>query len=213
MRRGILELRLDDRVEIGAPSSGVPLGVGADGPVRLRLFRLDGTRVVIAAGPAPARLLVVRAAAAGVPVQVITERASSWRPLLGVGVGVVGGIVRADPGGPTLVVDDGAQPSPGPVELQPWQCRLELHPQWTPAQLGGFARADVAVFGALPVEFVAGVARAFEIPARSAEPLTRLDATSFGVVRRGRIEYVSLNPTSAQARLLDEARRGDQLTS
>ena len=210
MKRGILDLRLQDGVEIGAPASGVQIGVGQAGPVRLRLFRLAGTRVVVATKPALAQLIVVRVAAAGTPVQVITDRPSAWRPLLGADAGpahvVAATETRTSGGGPTLVVDDRAPQSRGPVELQPWHCRLDLRPQWTPAQLGGFAHGDVTVFGALPAEFVPGVARAFELPVRSAESLARLDATSFGVLRRGRIEYVSLNPTSAEAQLLSAAR-------
>ncbi|WP_375500223.1 hypothetical protein [uncultured Jatrophihabitans sp.] len=204
MKRGILDACLDDQVEIGAPMSGVQLGIGQRGPVRLRLFRLGGTRVVVAARLVPAQLLVVRVAAAGTPVQVVTERPAFWRPLLGGDGGhlVTATETRAGAGGPTLVVDDRAAHPRGSVELLPWQCRLDLRPQWTPAQLGGFAHGDITVFGALPAEFVPGVARAFEIPVRSAESLARLDATSFAVLRRGRIEYVSLNPTSAEAQLL-----------
>lgn len=208
MKRGILDVRLDERVEIAAPVSGVQVGTGQDGPLRLRLFRLAGTRMVVAGRPVLAQLLVVRVAAAGTPVQVVTERPSFWRPLLGSGPAhlVAATETRAGTGGPTLVVDDRAPQSRGSVELQPWQCRLDLRPQWTPAQLGGFANADVTVFGALPAEFVSGVARAFEIPARTAESLARLDATSFAVLRRGRLDYVSINPTSAEAQLLGAAR-------
>lgn len=208
MRRGVLDVRLDERAVVGAPTSGVQLGVGRDGPVRLRLFRLVGTRVVVATRPDPVRLLVVRVAAAGTPVQVVTDRAGSWRPLLGDGAGHLVGDTetRALAGGigPTLVVHD-REPIRGAEEVQPWQCRLELRPRWTPAQLVGFARGDVTVFGALPAEFVPGVARAFDLPMRAAEPLARLDATSFAVVRRGHVDYVTLDPTPAEAQALARA--------
>lgn len=207
MKRGILAVALDERTEVSAPPSGVQLGTGRDGAVRLRLFRLAGTRVVLATKPVVAQLLAVRVAAAGTPVQVVTERPGLWRSLLGSDAAygshqVVATETRVAAGGPTLVVDDRAPQSRGPAELQPWQCRLELRAQWTPAQLAGFAHADLTVFGALPAEFVPAVARAFDLPARQAESLPRLDATSFAVLRRGRIEYVSLNPTPAEAQVL-----------
>ena len=76
----------------------------------------------------------------------------------------------------------------------------------TTARYLGFDNADVTIFGAVPAEFVGTVARAYALTPDAALPLARLDAGSFGVLRRGRIEYVSLDPSGAEGRLLEAAR-------
>lgn len=208
LRRGVVPVRFDDGAVVAAPQSGLELGVGLRGPLSLRLFRLGGTRAVLAGRVLPAQLLAVRAAAGGTPVQAVTSRPQLWTPLLPRDAGhiVAPGESRGPLGGPSLVIDDRPAEARGQSEMRPWQCRLEVRSQWTPAMLPTFAHADLAIFGAVPAEFVAVVARAFGISPDAALPLARLDAGSFGVLRRGRVEYVSLNPTGAEARILDSAR-------
>ncbi|MBE7186698.1 hypothetical protein [Jatrophihabitans endophyticus] len=203
-----MAVRFDDGAEVAAPPSGLQLGVGQSGPVSLRLFRLGGTRAVLAGRVLPAQLLAVRAAAAGTTVQVATSRPQLWAPLLprDGGHSVAAAEARTPPGGPTLVIDDRPAEARGPAEMRPWQCRLDIRTQWTPAMLATFAHADVTIFGAVPAEFVGTVARAYAITPDAALPLARLDAGSFGVLRRGRIEYVSLDPSGAEGRLLEAAR-------
>ena len=190
------------------PLPGCSSGVGQDGPLSLRLFRLAGTRAVLAGRVLPAQLLAVRAAAGGTPVQVMTPRPQLWVPLLPRNAGHVVGAseARAPVGGPTLVIDDRPIEARGPAEMRPWQCRLDVRTQWAPNMLASFAHADVAIFGAVPAEYVGTVARAFAISPDAALPLARLDAGSFGVLQRGRVEYVSLNPTGAEGSILEAAR-------
>lgn len=208
MRRGIVGVRFEDGAQVSAPASGLQLGVGQDGPLSLRLFRLAGTRAVLAGRVLPAQLLAVRAAAAGTPVQVLTTRPQLWAPLLPRDAGhtVAPSEPRTPIGGPTLVIDDRPADARGPAEMRPWQCRLDVRTQWTPNLLATFAHADVTIFGAVPAEFVGTIARAFAIGPDAALPLARLDAGSFGVLRRGRVEYVSLNPSGAEGAILESAR-------
>lgn len=206
--RGLIGLDLDAEATVPAPQSGVVLGPGRGGPVTLRLFRRSGTRVVLAARPAPAQLLVVRAAAAGTPVQVVTSRPQLWQPLL---TRDTGHLVAAEEaravasGGPTMVVDDRPVEARTPAEIRPWQCRIDVRAQWTPSVLGSFAHADLTIFGAIPVEFAPVVARAYGLPVETTQVLGRLDAGSFGLLRRGRLEVVSLNPTAAEGQALARA--------
>lgn len=208
MRRGIVSVRLADDAAITAPTSGLRLGVGQHGPLSLRLFRLGGTRAVLAGRVLPAQLLAVRAAAGGTPVHAVTSRPQLWEPLLDRGAGhtVTPTESHTPPGGPTLIVDDRPSESWGPGEMRPWHCRLEVRTQWSPAMLATFAHADLTIFGAIPGEFVGTVARAFAVSPDAVLPLARLDAGSFGVLRRGRVEYVSLDPTAAEGQLLERAR-------
>jgi hypothetical protein len=208
VKRGIVRIDFAAQAEVTAPPSGVQIGIGQAGPLTLRLFRLAGTRAVLAARVVPAQLLAIRVAAGGTAVQVVTSRPQLWEPLLRRDAGHVVGPaeVRQPLGGPTLVIDDRPPEARGPAEIRPWQCRLEIRTQWTPAMLGSFAHADLTIFGAIPAEYSAGVAKAFGVPVAAAEVLARLDAGSFAVARRGRIEYVSLNPTAAEGQLLELAR-------
>lgn len=208
MRRGIVGLQLDTAAAVTAPASGVQLGIGQAGPITLRLFRVSGTRVVLAARVLPAQLMAIRSAAAGTPVQVVTSRPQLWQPLLSRdGAHVVAPAeVGQPPGGPTLMIDDRPAEARGPAEVRPWQCRVDVRTQWTPMDLPSFAHTDLTIFGAIPAEVTATVAAAFGISARAAEPLARLDSGSFGMLRRGRIEYVSVNPTSAEGQVLELTR-------
>lgn len=209
MRRGMIGIQFEASAEIAAPKSGVLLGTGTDGAISLRLFRAAGTRIVLAARVLPAQLIALRAAAAGSSVQVVTSRPQLWEPILGSAPRshVVPDVQRLAPGsGPRLLIDDRPAQARGPLDLAPWQCRIDIRTQWTPLELTGFAHSDLAVFGAVPPNAARPIASTFALPRGATDRLDRLDAGSFGVVRRGRIEYVSLNPTAAEAQVLDRAR-------
>lgn len=209
MKRGVIGIELAADVEIAAPRSGVQLGTGTGGAVSLRLFRMGGTRIVLATRVLPAQLIALRVAAAGSSVQVVTSRPQLWEPILGSAptCQVVSDSQRlATRSGPRLLVDDRPVQACGPLDLAPWQCRIDVRTQWTPSELTGFTHSDLAIFGAVAQNAARPIAAMFALPRGAADRLDRLDAGSFGVVRRGRIEYVSLNPTAAEARVLDRAR-------
>ena len=211
MKSGIVRLELESTAAVAAPASGVQLGLGRGGPLTLRLFRAGGTRVALAARVFPAQLIVLRAAAAGTPVQVLTTRPQLWQPVLRDG-GAPGAHVvssteaRLPSAGPTLLVDDRPVEARGPADVRPWQCRIDVRTQWTYADISAFGRSDLAIFGAVPPDVVTAVATAFGVAAHAVQPLAQLDAGSFGVLRRGRVEYVSLDPTAAESRVLETAR-------
>ena len=56
MRPGSVGLDFAPGAEVAAPKSGVLLGTGHGGPVSLRLFRLMGTRIALAARVLPAQI-------------------------------------------------------------------------------------------------------------------------------------------------------------
>jgi hypothetical protein len=205
----VVRMRIEPGAEIEAPESGVQLGSGQSGTLSVRLFRAGGTRIALAARVLPAQLIAVRVTAAGTPVQVVTSRPQLWEALLRSAPNcrvVRDATALPASGGPGLLVDDRPAEGRSPIDIRPWQCRIDVRTQWAPSELAGFAHYDLAVFGAVPPETARHVAGMFGLPRGSAEPLSRLDARSFGVVRRGHVEYVSLNPTSAEGQLLDQAR-------
>jgi hypothetical protein len=214
MRTGMVGVRFRPGAQVGAPTSGVRLGSGPDGAVLLRLFRVSGTRVVIAGRLLAAQLIVVRAAAAGTPVQVVTRRPDQWAPLLRHDTAthvVTGTEVRQMPGGPTLVVDD--LQGGGSAEIAPWQCRLDVRTDWQPPELRAFARTDLTLFGLTGEDAIPRIAMAFAVPVHAVHGLARLDSTSFGVLRRGRVEYVTVDPSEAERRVLDDASGYGPVTS
>lgn len=209
MKAGIVGLEFGVGAEIAAPHSGVHIGTGHDGPVSLRLFRLLGTRIALAARVLPAQLIAVRAAAGGTSVQVVTSRPQLWEPLLRTARN--SGIVRVaealpPSAGPVLLIDDRPAEARSPIEIRPWQCRIDIRTQWSTAELAGFAHTDLAIFGAVPPESARIIGSTFGLRLEAADPLTRLDAGSFGMLRRGQIEFVSLNPTSDEGQVLEAAR-------
>lgn len=194
---------------VSAPPSGVRLGVGRNGPVLIRLFRSGGTRIVLAAGVLPAQLIAVRTAASGAAVHVITVRPQLWQPLLRHGVDAhifAPGAPLPPQSGPTLLIDDRPAEPRGAGEVPPWQCRLDVRTHWTPSELGTFAHADVVVLGTVAGVLAAQIASVFDVAREATAPMATLTPGSFALLRRGRLEYVSLDPTPAEAQVLELAR-------
>lgn len=208
MNRTVPGLRLAPGASVAAPVSGVRFGIGQAGPLTLRLFRLSGTRVVVTSQLLPAQLLVLRAAAGGTPVQVVTTRPPMWEPLLAhdrAAHVITGQEVRRPAGGAGLLVDDRPVEGRGAVEVGPWQCRIDVRAQWRPTEIGSFVHTDIAVFGRLPEDPAARIASAFGLPKRATAGLARLDDRSFGIVRRGRIEYATVDLTRAEEQVIGSA--------
>ena len=209
MRRGAVRIHLDPDTLIAAPPSGVHLGVGPSGLVSLRLFRSSGTRIGLASAVLPAQLIAIRTAASGAAVHVVTARPQLWKPLLRHGTEthvVRPGVALPPTGTPALLIDDRPTEVRSSAEVRPWHCRIDVRTHWTPAELPGLAHADVALFGTVPPASIDAIAAAFAIPRAEAAPLADMPQGVFALLRRGRREYVSPDPTSAEAQVLEQAR-------
>ncbi len=175
----------------------------------LRLFRSGGTRIVLAAGVLPAQLIAVRTAASGAAVHVISVRPQLWEPLLrhGPDAHIFGpGAALPAPSGPTLLIDDRPAEVRGAADVPPWQCRLDVRTHWTPSELATFAHSDVVVLGTMAGALAARVASVFDVPLEATGPMATLAPGSFALLRRGRLEYVSLDPAPAERQVLETAR-------
>jgi hypothetical protein len=205
VRRGTVRVQFKAGATIGAPPSGVHLGAGQAGPISVRLFRSSGTRIALACPVAPAQLIAIRTAAAGAAVHVVTARGQQWEPLLRHGPEthvLTPGAPLPPYTGPTLLIDDRPTDARGTGEVLPWHCRLDVRTHWTPPELASFAHADIVVFGTIPRELVGNVASAFGLPTSATEPLSALATGYYALLRRGRLEYVSLDPTPAESQVL-----------
>ncbi|MFJ6196560.1 type VII secretion protein EccE [Micromonospora sp. NPDC092111] len=193
---------------------GAGLMVGANrhgGAVTVRLFRAEGTRLVLVGGLAAAQLLVLRALALGAGVVVQTGRPRAWEPFVrGVG-GQQGGVVVVPPGRPVgvdgsplrpllVVVDAGAaadEPSPGPG----WVSTLVVRDELTAADADTLGRSDLAVLQPLGPQEAALAGAALGLGG-SAEWLTRIRDDMVAVVNRRALRWALLSPTPIESQLV-----------
>jgi hypothetical protein len=207
--RGIATVSLPPGLMAPAPRSGVQLGLTQSGPCTVRLFRPSGTRIAAVATLAPFQLLVSRAAAAGVTVRVLTGRPGEWEPLLASGPDA-----RTLPSGsdlpltgvPTLVVDDRPEQARRLGEGGAWRCRIDVRTPATTADLRTLTAADVLLVGGLVPDLAVAATAGFGVSVPHLSQLTSPAQGTLTVLRRGGIDYVTLDPSSAERALLERAR-------
>ena len=210
MKRGAVGVQLAAGTSVAAPTSGVHLGRGTAGPVSVRLFRLTGTTLSVAGSVLPAQVIALRAAAAGTPVQVVTNRPQLWQPLLPASSGRTYLVASTEQqhavGGPSLIIDDLPTQGRGRNESRPWQCRVDIRSDWVVSDLAAFVYADLALLGPVPPALTRQVAQSFRVPQDQVERLVYLEPGVLTVLRRGRLDTVALDPSPAERAVLDLAR-------
>ncbi|WP_433117048.1 type VII secretion protein EccE [Micromonospora sp. CA-246542] len=211
------EAALDDW-ELTLGEAGMMVGTNRHGgAVTVRLFRPEGTRVLLLGGVRTAQLVALRAMALGALVVVQTARPRAWEPFVR-GVGAPGGTIPLiPPGRPVaesaggalrpllLIVDTGPVPAetePGPA----WRATLVVRDELTPADLDTLSRADLAVLQRLhPAEAtLAGAALGL---GASADWLTRIRDDMVAVVNRRALRWALLSPTPIEAQLIGRPAR------
>ncbi|MGV9210798.1 type VII secretion protein EccE [Micromonospora sp. RB23] len=214
---GRSEAALDDW-ELPLGEAGMMVGTNRHGgALTVRLFRPEGTRVLLVGGVPAAQLVALRAMALGALVVVQTARPRVWEPFVR-GVGAPGGTIPLiPPGRPVadsagnalrpllLVVDTGPAPAdtePGPA----WRATLVVRDELTPADVDTLSRADLAVLQRLrPAEAVlAGSALGL---GDSAGWLTRMRDDMVAVVNRRALRWALLAPTPIEAQLIGRPAR------
>ncbi|TDC43629.1 type VII secretion protein EccE [Micromonospora sp. KC213] len=200
-------------LELSIGGGGLMVGANRHGgAVTVRLFRAEGTRLVLVGGVRAAQLLVLRAMALGARVAVQTGRPRVWEPFVR-GVGSTGGGVAVLPPGRTvgggpgspicpvlLVVDAGAtptEPTPGPA----WQATLVVRDELTAADVDVLGRADLAVLQPLDPREAALAGAALGLGG-SAEWLTRIRTDMVAVVNRRALRWALLSPTAIESQLI-----------
>ncbi|MCX4387172.1 type VII secretion protein EccE [Micromonospora peucetia] len=206
-----------DGLELTLGAAGLMVGTNRHGgAVTVRLFRPEGTRVMLVGGVRTAQLVAVRAMALGARVVVQTARPREWEPFVR-GVGTPGAMIPVVPPGrpvgepgsplrPLLVVVDAG---PTPVETEPgspWRTTLLVRDELTPADADALGRADLAVLQPLdPTE--AAVAGAALGLGGSAEWLTRIRDDMVAVVNRRALRWALLSPTPIESQLIGRPSR------
>nr|WP_145777580.1 type VII secretion protein EccE [Micromonospora olivasterospora] len=208
-----------DGLELPVGEAGLMVGANRHGgAVTIRLFRPEGTRLMLVGGVRAAQLVALRAMALGARVAVRTTRPRSWEPFVR-GVNAPGGPISVLPPGrplggapgsplrPLLLVLD-AGPVPANDEPVPaWQSILVVRDDLTPADADQLARADLVVLQPLrPGE--AALAGAALGLGGSADWLTRIREDMVAVVNRRALRWVLLSPTPIESQLIGRPGRG-----
>ncbi|MFI1195832.1 type VII secretion protein EccE [Micromonospora sp. NPDC020750] len=208
-----------DALELPVGEAGLMVGANRRGEaVTIRLFRPEGTRLMLVGGVRAAQLVALRAMALGALVAVQTTRPRAWERFVR-GVGTPGGSIPVLPpgrpvgGGPAsplrpllLVVDAGpVPPAAGPVPA--WQSTLVVRDDLTPADVDPLSRADLVVLQPLnPAE--AALAGAALGLGGSADWLTRIREDMVAVVNRRALRWALLSPTPIESQLVGRPGRG-----
>nr|QLK01143.1 type VII secretion protein EccE [Micromonospora carbonacea] len=208
-----------DELELPVGAAGLMVGANRRGAaVTIRLFRPEGTRLMLVGGVRAAQLVALRALALGARVAVQTTRPRVWEPFVR-GVGTPDGPIPVLPPGRAvdgvagsplrpalLVVDAGPVPAdagPGPA----WQSTLVVRDGLTPSDVDQLGRADLVVLQPLrPAE--AALAGAALGLGGSAEWLTRIREDMVAVVNRRALRWALLSPTPIESQLIGRPGRG-----
>ena len=190
---------------VPAPTTGIYVGENRAGPVRLRLFRQQGTRMVVFSAPRLAQLLTLRAAVSGVRVRILTQQQAAWMPALRHGSDAqfspINSAALAVPAGPNLLVEDLPDSPRHGADITDWQCLIHVRDLDDAALAAGrlstFAHVDVVALGALSAPAAAEVGRMFNL-GKGAASLTVVPPHAVALVTRGRIELVRPEPTAAE---------------
>lgn len=202
-----------DGLELSVGDAGLMVGVNRHGgPLTIRLFRPEGTRLLLVGGVRAAQLVALRAMALGARVAVRTTRPRVWEPFVR-GVGAPGGPISVLPPGrpldgaagsplrPVLVVLD-AGPVPADAEPVPaWQSTLVVRDELAPADVDFLARADLAVLQPLRPAEAALAGSALGL-GDSADWLTRIREDMVAVVNRRALRWALLAPTAIESQLI-----------
>ena len=179
----------------------------SDLPVTLRLFRQPGTRIAAVSTLAPVQLLALRAAAAGVQVRVLTSRPRQWQPLLARGADAMAvplGSELPPPSGPSLVVDDRPEDARRLGETVAWRCRIDVRTPATGGDLRTLTGADLLLVGGLVPDLALAATSGMGVSVPHLAQLTTPAQGTIGVLRRGALDYVTLDPTSEELGLLSQ---------
>jgi hypothetical protein len=192
--------------ELADAGAGLVLGRNRSGePVAARLFRPEGTVVVLAGGLALAQLVTSRALATGAHLYLRTSRPHAWDAFLRAvrGPGTTITVADTDPPPaallrPQLVVLDGG---PAPPDA-PWRTVLLIRDALTAADVDHLARADLALLAPL-TEAQALLAGAALGLGATGDWLARIRGDMLGaVIPRQTVRWAVATPTALERRIL-----------
>jgi hypothetical protein len=207
--------------QLRVTSLGAGLILGADrqqGPVSVRVFRPEPTRVTLVGGPWAAQLVAFRAFALGARVAVITAEPHAWREFgqratgHGDRVTVIAGqqplVLAGTAQQPVLVIDDlGMAGVASPQPLGPWQTQLSILRQLHPPGVPLVQECDLVMLQRLGGEEAAVAGKALRLPGPSTQFLQVMADDMVALVADGADRYIWFAQTDVEREYTGGPRR------
>lgn len=200
-----------DAAEVRTGPSGLVLGAGQAGPVTLRLFRQQPTRVFAAGPDYLTWLLAFRAMCLGAHLSVLVEDHRQWLTLADT-VRACGGTIDLLRGPenlpgqgrayrPSLIID-GMGAISAADRLGAWQSLITLGDPEAGRAVGDLRAAEVALIAPLTVKGAEHLRRAYALSAGQVKALTELPETDVVMASVRRLTRVTVAPSPTEHRLL-----------
>lgn len=191
--------------------SGLLLGAGGSGPVTLRLFRAQPTRVFAATPEYLTWLIAFRAICLGAHLSVVVHDQRRWLTLADTVRGCGGTIDllhgrdsipgQGRPYRPSLIIDGMGAVQPTD-RLGAWQSLITLADPSAGRAVSDLRAADVALLAPLSSKSAEHLRRAYALSAAQVKAVTDLDESELVVAGVRRMTRVRVLPSPTEHRLL-----------
>lgn len=197
--------------EMTTGPSGLVVGVGQAGPVTLRLFRPQPTRLFMSTPDYMTWLIAFRAMCLGAHLSVLVEDHRQWLTLADT-VRACGGTIdllrgpenipgRGRPYRPSLIVD-GVGAVSATDRLGAWQALISLGDPEVGRAVGDLRAADVALLAPLSGKAAEHLRRAYALSAGQVRAVTDPAETEVALASVRRVTRVAMQPSPTEHRLL-----------
>jgi hypothetical protein len=203
-----LGLDVSDSDPVPAPESGILLGQRRGKPVTLRLFRPQGTRIVVLGHQRGPQLVALRAAGLGARVEVATANRQHWQAIGTVSrdltIAAHGALLPSigSPFRPILTVDDRAGESAPAGDAASWQCRMDLRAIPEPSGLAQYGGTDLLLIGQLPLSVASTLVQLYHLDPAMDSALAAMPVDGIAAIRKGSVQLMSVAETAAETATL-----------
>lgn len=192
--------------------SGLVFGRTASGPMVVRLFRREGTRIVASVNDYVTWLLAFRSVALGAHLTVVTGEPRRWRVLeevvqQGGGTIDVTNTISAAPGQgrpyrPSLIIDDLADGSSDQLRVGPWQCLVAIVDAGQPHSINVMRNSDMTLLSRIDQRVQENLKRSYAIGQLQLRQALNLTSSDVMIAMPRRLVRVNLPPTRSEYDLL-----------
>lgn len=192
--------------------SGMVLGEGAKGPVSLRLFRSQPTRVLLAVPQYVTWLLTFRAISLGAHVSIFANEPQSWQGLVDRIVRCGGTAELLPPDGeapgagrpyrPSLIVDDADWYDGVQATMGPWQAMLTTGDATQTSSVFALRSCDVALVSPVDGRVSDNLRRAYALSPSHVRAVQELAESEVALAMPRRLLRLAMPPTQGEYQLL-----------